>query len=64
MIAQAVTKNQLMLHEPQEFMIKKGGVIMQELLNLQELSVSGAVEPALSLTSCDSNSCNIKGEIS
>jgi len=32
---------------------------MQELLNLQELSVSSVVAPALSLTSCDSNSCNV-----
>ncbi len=32
---------------------------MQELLNLQELSVSSVVSPAVSLTSCDNNSCDV-----
>lgn len=36
---------------------------MQELLNLQELAVSNVVAPALSLTSCDSNSCNIEDAV-
>ncbi len=31
---------------------------MQELLNLQVLATEQIVEPAVSLTSCDSTSCN------
>lgn len=31
---------------------------MLELLNLQKMEMSQVVAPAISLTSCDSNSCN------